>query len=164
MNYGLPSNQIRNMIEDDEGYLWLLTPNGVSKFNPGKESFKNFGIEDGLKSKQYNSIHKSSNGEIFLGSSNGLVSFFPNQTKDNIIPPKVVITNISLFNRTDDSLRFDKSISDLQEIKLSYDQNDLYFEFVALHYVKPEKNLYSVMLENFDDNWTTVCQPQRRLY
>lgn len=154
MNDGLPSNQIRNMIEDDEGNLWLLTPNGVSKFNPEKESFKNFGIEDGLKSKQYNSIHKSTNGEIFLGSSNGLVSFYPRQTNDNVIPPKVVITNISLFNRTDDSLTFDKSISDLKEIKLPYNQNDLYFEFVALHYVKPPKNLYSVMLENFDDNWT----------
>jgi signal transduction histidine kinase/DNA-binding response OmpR family regulator len=154
MKDGLPSNQVRDMIEDDEGNLWLLTPNGVSRFDPEKESFKNFGIEDGLKDKQYNSIHKSQNGEIFLGSSNGLVSFFPSQTKDNEIPPKVVITNISLFNRSDDSLKFDKAISDINEIELSYDKNDLYFEFVALHYVKPEQNLYSVMLENFDENWT----------
>ena len=154
LNDGLPNNQIRNMVEDDEGNLWILTPNGVSRFNPEKELFKNFGTEDGLKNKRYDAIYKSSNGEIFFGSSNGLVSFFPNQAKDNIIPPKVVITNISLFNRSDDSLKFDKSISDLNEIELSYDKNDLYFEFVALHYVKPEKNLYSVMLDNFDDNWT----------
>ena len=154
MKDGLPSNQIRNIAEDDEGNLWLLTLNGISKFNHDKKSFKNYGIEDGFQSEQYHSIHKSPNGEIFLGGSNGLISFFPNQINDNSILPKVVITNISLFNRSDDSLQFHKSFSELKEVELSYDQNDLNFEFVALHYVNPKENLYSVKLENFDENWT----------
>lgn len=44
---GLPSSECYDLIQDKEGYIWISTDNGVSRFN-GYE-FENFGPEQGLK-------------------------------------------------------------------------------------------------------------------
>ena len=70
-----------------------------------------------------------------------------------LIPPQVVISNVSLFNRPGEKLTFDGFISELDELDLSYNENDLRFDYVGLHFGEPEKNQYKYMLENFDDDW-----------
>lgn len=45
---GLLSNRIYKVIQDKEGFIWIATDKGVSKFD-GK-SFKNFTTKDGLPS------------------------------------------------------------------------------------------------------------------
>src|SRR5688500_1773783 len=37
---------------------------------------------------------------------------------------------------------------------LTFEQRSVSFEFVALHYVNPEKNRYAYMLEGLDKVWT----------
>ncbi|RYZ61818.1 MAG: hybrid sensor histidine kinase/response regulator, partial [Chitinophagaceae bacterium] len=39
---GLCNNSILKILEDDNGQLWLSTFNGLSKFNPGENTFKNY--------------------------------------------------------------------------------------------------------------------------
>ncbi len=82
------------------------------------------------------------NGEMFFGGINGFNSFFPDSLKNNPYPPRVAITGFKLFNNTapignDSPLKM--HISETKEITLSHWQNDITFEFVALHYNKPEK-------------------------
>lgn len=43
---GLPSNSVYNCIKDDNGYMWLATEGGLSRFD-GKH-FVNYGVKDGL--------------------------------------------------------------------------------------------------------------------
>jgi ligand-binding sensor domain-containing protein len=43
---GLPSNQVFDVIQDDDGFLWIATDRGVSKFD-GKK-FINYTTSDGL--------------------------------------------------------------------------------------------------------------------
>ncbi len=44
----LPSNLVYEITQDNEGYIWIGTSRGISKFDGQK--FKNFNLEDGLKS------------------------------------------------------------------------------------------------------------------
>ena len=46
VNNGLPSSEIFDILEDSTGYLWFLTPYGVSRYD-GYE-FKNYTTHDGL--------------------------------------------------------------------------------------------------------------------
>ena len=47
----------------------------------------------------------------------------------------------------------ENSIYNIEEFKLPYSQNDLSFEFAALHYSRPDKNRYEYMLEGYDTEW-----------
>jgi len=45
--HGLPSSEIHCTVEDKNGYIWIATDNGLSRFD-GYE-FKNYGTLDGLE-------------------------------------------------------------------------------------------------------------------
>ena len=159
---GLPNNTIISIVEDTYGSLWLSTNKGISKFDPNEKSkdgrltFINYGITDGLQFNNYytGSSFSDPNGEMFFGGAAGLVSFFPG--KSNQKPPRTLISDFQLFNESvspgDDSpLKI--NISQTKSIDLTYDQNVLSFEFTALHYSRPEKNLYMYKMEGFDKDW-----------
>ena len=40
---GLDNDAISSIMEDEKGYLWITTLKGISRFNPKKESFDNWG-------------------------------------------------------------------------------------------------------------------------
>jgi ligand-binding sensor domain-containing protein len=50
---GLPTSQVEAIVEDNNGNLWLLTPFGISTFNPQKQVFTNFYIQHGLPSNNF---------------------------------------------------------------------------------------------------------------
>ncbi|MEP6737681.1 MAG: ATP-binding protein, partial [Chryseolinea sp.] len=45
------------------------------------------------------------------------------------------------------------TLLDAEDIDLTFDQNNLSFEFAALHYSNPKKNLYAHMLKGYDKDW-----------
>jgi signal transduction histidine kinase/DNA-binding response OmpR family regulator/streptogramin lyase len=163
---GLANNLVCAILEDDSGNLWISTGNGLSKFNPATETFRNFGISDGLAGSffNYRSAYKNKKGEMFFGSDFGLNVFHPNNIKDDPDPPLVQIANISLFNKPGERLKFDGFISELNEVKLSYDQNDLRFDFVGLHFSEPARNTYKYILEGFDRDWVDAGTQRNAVY
>jgi signal transduction histidine kinase/ligand-binding sensor domain-containing protein/DNA-binding response OmpR family regulator len=155
---GLCNNAINSIIEDDDGFLWLSTPSGLSKFNPRTAEFTNFSEEHGFPTQLFHvNGTKLKNGQIWLTTvDNGIVGFYPNQIKINTIPPRIVLTDIKLFNEslkigTDSPLKQDISIT--REITFAHWQNDITIECAALHFSCPEKNQYAFWLENYDKDW-----------
>ena len=63
---GLAQSQVRAICQDDDGYVWVGTLGGLSKFDG--INFENFSTDDGLLSNQINSIFKDSKGNIWVGS------------------------------------------------------------------------------------------------
>ena len=162
---GLAGNSVRAILEDDTGIaegragnLWISTRNGLSRFDPHTKEIKNFAPDDGLGGDDFfpNSAFKNAEGEMFFGGRSGFDTFHPDSVKDNLIPPQVVLTNLTLFNRPEETLVLNGHISEIEEVRLSYDQNDLHFEFVALHFSQPEVNQYAYMLENYHNRWTNI--------
>ncbi len=155
---GLPNNAIYSILGDDKGNLWLSTNNGLSKFNPAEESFRNYNESDGLQSDQFywGASFKSESGEMFFGGVNGLTAFYPSDLKDNQHIPQVYITDLQLFNNPvpiSENSPLNVSLLETKEIELNYDSYVITFEFVALDYTVPEKNQYTYMLEGYDKHW-----------
>jgi streptogramin lyase len=74
---GLPSSTIRCIREDGVGRLWLSTQKGISRFDPHKETFRNYDVSDGLQSNEFSDgCYQGRDGEMFFGGSNGLNAFF----------------------------------------------------------------------------------------
>jgi signal transduction histidine kinase len=155
---GLPNNTIWGILEDARGRLWLSTNNGISRFDASAGSaFKNYTVRDGLSHPEFNrgAWFKSSDGEMFFGGMNGVTAFHPDSIKDNSFVPPVVITAFKRYN-TDDAngvAIVEKGISARQEIKLSYKDNIISFEFAALNFHNPEKNQYAYNLEGYREQW-----------
>ncbi len=76
---GLPSMIIYRLEKDELNNIWASTDDGVFSLNLNSNLIRAFKIEDGLPSNEFNrtSSFKSSNGDIFFGSVNGVVSFSP---------------------------------------------------------------------------------------
>lgn len=163
MKNGLPSNVILGVLEDDHGNLWISTADGLAKFD--KKVFKTFTVQDGLPGNvfNYNSFFKDSKGEFYFGGYNGLVSFFPDQIKENKKVPKVIFTRLRLFNKTvvigDENKLLNRNISLTKEISFSHAQNIFSLEFAVLNYIKSEKNKYAYKLEGLDKEWNYVTTP-----
>ncbi len=149
----------REITKDESGRFWLPTQRGLSVFDPETKSFVSYFEKDGFQpyNRSYVSI-KTSNGDIWIGSSNGLNHIVPAKLlKKDITVPSIVITQVSindsLYSQPDGTI-FKQSVAYTNEIELKHWQKNLSFDFVALHYLRSENNQYSWKLENYDKDWT----------
>lgn len=149
---GLPNNVIFGILEDNNNNLWLSTDRGLSKFDPKLETFQNYSKTDGLQDDHFfwGSEYKSISGELFFGGINGLNSFVPENIINNTYEPKAVITDFKIFEK---SFISDLPLSGNSELKLPYTKNYLTFEYAALDFSEPGKNLYMIKMEGVDNEW-----------
>jgi ligand-binding sensor domain-containing protein/serine phosphatase RsbU (regulator of sigma subunit) len=185
---GLPNNVIYGILPDNDGNLWISTNNGLCKFTPPtylslsvKEYlnkvlsdikndvvkndvpiFKNYDKSDGLPNNSFTgAMYKAKDGEMYMGTLDGLLSFYPNTIKDNSHKPPVYFTSFKLFEK---EFALDTPITSKKQITLSYQQSFFSFEFVALDYAQPSKNQYAYMMEGFDSTWVHIGNRQYASY
>lgn len=149
---GLPNDIIYCIEGDGKGNLWFSTDNGLCKFNPSDGSSSTFNVADGLQSYQFfwGAGYKSPGGRLYFGGANGFNSFYPENIKLNSHIPPVVLTKFSVLDK---EKFLGKNLNHIKEIVLSYEQNLVSFEFSALDYAAPERNVYAYKLEGFDEQW-----------
>lgn len=161
---GLTNNKVTGIIEDQFGNLWISTFKGLCRFTPGEKKFKTFDIKDGLVTDEFLSPggFKSQKGEIFFGGKQGLISFLPGNIVENNYKPPVYITGFRLFNKpveivsSENVFSLKKQSIYTREITLKYSQNVFTFEFAALNFIEPEKNLYAYKMLGFDKDWNFI--------
>ncbi len=163
---GLPDNRVQSILSDNQGYLWITTANGLAKFDPQNETFKVYDVSDGLQGKFFRAwaYAKHPNGELYFGGANGLNRFNPAEISDNPHLPPVVLTNFLLFNEPvpiGDASVLRRHISELDTLRLTYEQSVFSFEFAGLNYTSAEKNRYAYKLEGFDKDWIETDAARR---
>ena len=163
---GLSNDDIGSILEDDSGNLWIGTEYGLSKFDPETRKTRNYYISDVFEENSYimAGACKTSTGEMLFGTLDGFIMFHPDSIKDDPVPPQVVISNVSLFNRSGEKLEIDGFISEMKELDLSYDENDLRFDYLGLHFADPSKNRYKYRLEGFDNDWVDAGTQRSATY
>ena len=160
------SQSVMSIIEDN-GALWLATNHGILKYVPG-EGIQQFTREDGLVGEQAqpNAAMKASNGQIYIGTTNGFSTFYPYRILANSVMPHVYITSLAISNKqefTNEGLPVD--LSQTKEIVFGYDDAQMVsFSYAALSYCSPEKNQYAYKLEGFDHDWNYVGNQTKATY
>ncbi len=102
-SYGLLSNNIYAVYEDDFGYLWMSSFNGLVRFHKDSKSISIFNEEDGISDNEFNRIshYQNESGMIYFGSQNGVTAFHPkdflNYTKQEKF--EIFVKNISVFGK-----------------------------------------------------------------
>lgn len=70
---GLPSNHVYKVAQDSEGFIWILTDNGLVKFDG--DSFKEFTIKEGLPSNDIWELASSPDGKVWFFSKGSQVGY-----------------------------------------------------------------------------------------
>ncbi|MCB0633547.1 MAG: histidine kinase [Saprospiraceae bacterium] len=73
-NDGLPSSEVHDIIQDQRGYLWIATDNGVSRFDGYK--FKNYGAKQGLKNNVVFHLQEDHEGRIWMQTLSGNLYYY----------------------------------------------------------------------------------------
>jgi len=150
---GLPNEVIYGILEDREGFLWMSTNKGLARFRPETGECRSFDINDGLQSNEfnYNAYALGKDGTLYFGGVNGFNAVQPERLSMNLHVPRVVLTTFMVMNvqRPDPSMQSGV-------VELASDQNFFSFEFAALDFSSPLKNVYSYKLEGVDPAWVTT--------
>ncbi len=163
---GLPNNVVNGILEDNDGFIWMSTNNGLSRFDPETETFTNYRAKDGLQDNQFmprNSL-KMSTGELVFGGNNGFNMFDPTKLTKNQTAPPVYITDFSLFNekvQLSESGILRQNPMFTKEIELNYDQNFFSFDYTAINYTNAESNTYQYILEGLNEDWVNIGNDRR---
>jgi len=154
---GLASDVVLDVLRapspGNGSHLWIATANGLTRFDPRTETFKSYDASDGLPVNEFSAAYESEGGELFFGGIDGLISFRPDQMKDNPYVPPVVLTSLQQNGVEVDTGR---APSDLREVTFRWPDNSFEFGFAALNYNRPEKNQHAYMLDGFDQDWNEI--------
>ncbi|MBN1951960.1 MAG: response regulator [Bacteroidales bacterium] len=171
MDDGLSDNIIYRILEDNAGDLWITTEYGLSQFNTVNGLFRNFYKTDGFQNNQYywNAACRSKDGKIYLGGMNGVNAFYPDSSFFILNRPlKVTITDFKISGKTvrpgeeiDRIVVLNKSIQVTEQLEISYQSNDISFEFSALDYDQSSTISYAYQLEGFEKKWNLVSADRR---
>jgi signal transduction histidine kinase len=134
--------------------LWLSTNKGLSRFDPQSETFRNYGVSDGLQGYEFSrACYKGRWGEMFFGGMNGFNAFYPAEVQDNLYVPPVVLTSLT---QGGEAVDLERALEEVTHVTFRWPKNFFEFEFAALSYVQPEKNRYAYKLEGFDEAWNYI--------
>ncbi|WP_421825703.1 ligand-binding sensor domain-containing protein [Larkinella sp.] len=149
---GLPNELVYGALEDARGRIWMSTNLGLSCFDPQKEEFENYDINDGLTINEFNmnAYHQAADGELFFGGIGSLVSFLPTRMVKNRHLPRTVLTSFQKFEKP---VNVDSVLARNGRIEIRPGENFFSFSFAALDYTNSHKNQYAYMLEGFHDGW-----------
>ena len=166
---GLLSNGIMGLEQDNSGNLWISSQKGLSRYNPRSGVFKHYFKEDGFLTNEfsYRAHFRCKNGEMIFGSTHGVVTFHPDSIRDSDFITPILLTDFKIHNKPvgiGENLPLKKHISVSDEIALSYDQNDISITFAALDFSHPQRNQYSFMLENFEEQWRSPGKERTAYY
>jgi signal transduction histidine kinase/DNA-binding NarL/FixJ family response regulator len=157
---GLINNDIKGILGDEKGYLWISTNNGLSCFDPATNRFTNYTKEDGLASNQFywNAYCRSRNGLLYFGGLNGLLAIDTHRMITRNQTGKVVLTHLWVANEEimPGDKYIDADISVVNTLHLHESDKSFSLEFVALNIEPQASAVYSYHLQGFDNQWMDV--------
>lgn len=140
---GLPSNYIYLATQDEDGYLWIATDNGLSRFDG--RNFKNYYAKDGLKGNMITAV-KRQGRLIYAASFRGMDFIYKSKILNTSILPPISGTHMVFDYIIRDSI--------FRIVALSMMPNNY---FIQYDYHISKDNQFSLMRK---DSWIPIKQVQ----
>jgi signal transduction histidine kinase/ligand-binding sensor domain-containing protein len=148
---GLPSNSVQRIRLDADGFLWLITDNGLCRYDYKRKIFTKYGKSDGvlLANVVKKADYLCSEKFVMFAGVNSLLFFQPDAFKTNRHTPDVTITDFFLG----DSYQLLDSLQALPEIVLQPGQNDFTITFACLDFKNRNKYTYYYQVKGLGNEW-----------
>ena len=160
---GLSSDCIYETEESPtSGKLLLITNEGFSIFDYRQKAFLNYSAENGfpMTAVNENALCVTRDGEIFLGGTQGMISFHEMELNFTPKPYKIILSRL-IVNGTeiqvgDETGILQQALYCTPEITLNADQSMFSIEFATSNYVAANKDDIIYKLEGFSNDWNSA--------
>lgn len=167
---GMPSDNTFKILADEKNKLWISTSAGIAYLDPQTGSVTVFTKANGLPGDQfnYNSGYKATDGRLYFGSTQGLVSFRPDNMAYQYQTPPIYITGIQINSKDievgpgPDDIK--STILTADHLSLPYSLSSFSVDFAALSYIAPDLIHYAYKLNGLDKNWTYLSTNRRAYF
>lgn len=154
---------ICSMIRDKKGMLWVSTSRGLYRYDSKTGNTERFTVDDGLPENQFNfsSALLASDGQIYMGTVNGLVSFSPGISRTAAKPAVVHLDKLFLSNQemlpgVEDS-PLDSRMDYTEMLVLPYGRSRSFsIDYGVVSPASARTYMYQVQLEGVDNTWRDV--------
>jgi ligand-binding sensor domain-containing protein/two-component sensor histidine kinase len=170
----LASDNVYFLQFDDDQNLWVGSESGIDKITLESDRIPlevtHFGRQAGIVGVETcsNSAYKSSDGNLWFGTIDGLCRTTPSSKWSNTQAPKILIQNVNLFYKPLQETHLKSFVGPWGQVKdtliLTYDQNHLSFDFVGLDMLYPEKVSYQWILEGEEEDWSPLSSRTSATY
>lgn len=167
-DYHLAGDRVLAIAEDKRGGLWLTTDQALVRLTfdgkgdtPTDVSY--YTREDGLGDMLFSEGTVCSHGgELYLGSRRGFIAFDPSRLArkrtetSNLIITDLIVDDEPFRLMTDSALQrriSSETPSFTRKVTLPASVKKIAFDFALLSFGNTRKNIYSYMLEGYDDDW-----------
>jgi serine phosphatase RsbU (regulator of sigma subunit)/ligand-binding sensor domain-containing protein len=167
-------------IVKKDHYMLVGTPTGLRKIDLEKDSIlfvDTYMLEDGFWGFQCSNrgIIEYTPGNFFVSTSNGLTKVIPEKIIKNTTSPLLHISNIRINYEDVDWTSLEQSggaqftsksdwFNIPRDLVLSYQQNHLTFDFMAVAFHKNDMVRYQFKLEGYDENWNPETKDRKATY
>ena len=152
------SENIYQLIFDDQGYLWAGTERGVDKLeldkdNEIKDAFF-FGRNDGFLGIEtcLNAVDKDTSGHLWFGALYGLTEYRPTDNNQETKKPNLFLEDVKVANKSVDSIQLLAWINSDKVLNLKPDQRQVSFAFKTVDIDHPNGVEYRYKLN--DNDWS----------
>ncbi|HET7843424.1 MAG TPA: two-component regulator propeller domain-containing protein [Xanthomonadales bacterium] len=165
----LEGSTVYSILVDARDRLWLSTNDGLVRFDPKTRQVRRYPGEGALTRAEFNGGAASAgrSGRLYFGGMNALVAVDPRVEEAVESEPRVVLTDLLLFNRVVRTVAHDadsplaQTLEYTPRIELRHDHSVFGFGFAALDTADPMLHGFSYRLEGFSDRWLDAPPTQR---
>jgi signal transduction histidine kinase/ligand-binding sensor domain-containing protein len=151
---GMINSFVYGILEDERQNFWMSTNGGLIYYDRKARLFKNFRVNDGLQSNEFNTgaFYKSPTGNFYFGGVKGFNWFRPEDVtrRRSTHLPMVAVSKLKV---NDNIYLTDSAFKETHTLRLKYFENDLSFQLSALDFTLPQANKIQYKLEGWDENW-----------
>lgn len=148
---GLSSEFCYGIAITQRGDVLSIHKNGISIKYASITTFRKVNKSNGLPANTMNNnaIYKGKKGNIWMGSTDGLIKYIPSEDAINLNPPIfsfLSITTNSVVQKID------------SVYKLKYNKYEVVIDFIGVSLTNPDGVSYRYMLEGFEDKFRNTTE------
>lgn len=153
---------VTSFVEDDQGYVWASTANGIGRIDPKTLAVRSFHRSHGLVGDNFNrdATFKDRKGRLYFGGTDGFSVFDPGAFTGGAEHFPLVLTDFRLFNRPvtigEKESPLQRSITYTQDMRLRHDHAMFSFTFAVLNHRVAAETRYFYRMDGFDAQWHQV--------
>lgn len=160
-DHGLGGVAVYATESDAAGNVWFSTNRGLVRIDAVSGELRRFDVNRGLQSNEFNhGAHgRTRRGELMFGGIAGFNIFRPETIRVNRHPPQIALTEVIRLNTP---LPY-PAWSD-GDLTFSHRDALISFQFAALDFTAPERNVFRHRLVGFDSEWIEDGDVRRATY
>lgn len=164
--YGITDQKILDIVEDNQGNLWISTMKQIIRYNPESNASTYYSSSNGMLISSFNKEAKLKlkTGHLLFGGNNGICSFDPSalQVTENEVKKSVLLTDIFIQNRSIFDFGLNKVYDPSKNrIRIKYKENNIGIEFSVPDYRSAHNIQYAYKLQGVNEDWNYVGNNKR---